>query len=149
MTFTGLSASGIPVEMDSDPSLGGSNNGVRPMEMIAMGLAGCLAMDILSILQKKQQDVTSFQINVDAPRSPEYPQVFTTALVTFILSGRQLHENALLRAIELAATKYCPAHAMLSKAFPITLGYEIFEEDGSDHTRLTHRGIWQAAVSGG
>lgn len=141
--FNGLSNSGRLVEMDADASLGGTHSGAGPMELIAMGLAGCMAMDVISILEKKRQQVTSFEVNVDAPRSTEYPKVFTSALLTFVVSGRRVDEEALLRSIELAATKYCPAHAMLSRAFPITLGYEIFEEDGTHPRRLMHQGIWQ------
>lgn len=75
MVFVGKSASGFPIQMDADSSFGGTNSGVRPMEMVALGLAGCTAMDVISILQKKRQQVTQFEVSVDAPRSPDYPQV--------------------------------------------------------------------------
>lgn len=114
MTFIGKSASGFPVQMDSDVSVGGDNNGVRPMEMLALSLAGCTAMDVISILKKKRQAVSQFEVQVDAPRSHEYPKVITSAVITYIVTGKNIDESALLRAIELAATKYCPAQIMLN-----------------------------------
>ena len=143
MTFIGKSASGFPVQMDSDVSLGGDNNGVRPMEMIALGLAGCTAMDVISILQKKRQDVTQFEVQVDAPRAHEYPKVITSAVITYIVTGKNIDESALLRAIELTATKYCPAQIMLAQAFPMDLHYEIYEDSGDGVNQLVYQGVWQ------
>jgi putative redox protein len=143
MVFVGTSASGVPVQMDADSSFGGTNNGVRPMEMIALGLAGCAAMDVLSILQKKRQQVTKFEVQVDAPRSPEYPKVFTSALITYILTGKNIEESAVLRSIELSVTKYCPAQFMLAQVFPMDLRYEIYEEEDDGDPRLVSQGIWQ------
>ena len=145
MAFIGKSASGFPVQMDADSSYGGTDSGVRPMEMIALGLAGCTAMDVISILRKKRQDVTQFEVKVDAPRSPEYPKVFTRAVITYIVSGRNIDETAVLRSIELTAIKYCPAQIMLEQAFPMDLYYEIYEDEGNGTKRLTHEGIWQEA----
>ena len=145
MAFIGKSASGFPVQMDADSSYGGTDSGVRPMEMIALGLAGCTAMDVISILRKKRQDVTQFEVKVDAPRSPEYPKVFTRAVITYIVSGRNIDETAVLRSIELTAIKYCPAQTMLEQAFPMDLYYEIYEDEGNGTKRLTHEGIWQEA----
>lgn len=148
LAFIGSAASGLPIQMDTDVSLGGNGSGVRPMEMIAIGLAGCTAMDVLSILQKKRQDITFFDVNIDAPRSPEYPKVFTSAMITFVLAGRDIDERALLRAIELSVTKYCAAHAVLEKAFPITLCYEIYEDEGNGSRRLTYQGTWHEMLQG-
>ena len=143
MTFIGRPDSGFPVQMDADTSFGGTNNGVRPMEMIALGLAGCTGMDVISILQKKRQQVTRFEVRVNAPRSAEHPKVFINALITYIVTGRNVDESALLRSIELAATKYCPAQFMLAQVFPMELHYEIYEEEGDGTRRLTSQGIWQ------
>jgi putative redox protein len=121
MVFIGKAASGFPIQMDSDPSYGGTNGGIRPMEMIALGLAGCIAMDVLSILQKKRQQISQFEVKIDAPRSPEYPMVFTNAVITYVVTGRNVNEQAVLRSIELTATKYCPAQIMLEQAFPMDL----------------------------
>lgn len=144
MRFVGMPDSGFPVQIDADPSLGGTEGGIRPMEMIALGLASCTAMDVISILEKKRQQVSHFEVKVNAPRSPEYPKVFTSAVITYIAVGRSIQEAAILRAIELAATKYCPAQFMLAQAFPMELRYEIYEEGDGD-PRLTTEGIWQAA----
>ena len=143
MTFAGESPSGFPIQMDSASDFGGTNSGPRPMEMIALGLAGCTAMDVISILKKKRQDVTQFDVRVDAPRSHDYPKVFTSAVITYIVSGKNISEDAVLRAIELTATKYCPAQMMLSQAFPIDLHYEVYEDEGDGNQTLTSRGIWQ------
>lgn len=136
LSFTGEADSGFPIQMDSD-------KGVRPMELIAIGLAGCTAMDVISILQKKQQKVTQFEVRVDAPRSSDHPKVFTSAVVTYIITGKDVDEDAILRAIELSATKYCPVQAMLEQAFPVDLRYEIYEDEGDGNPRLAYQGIWQ------
>jgi putative redox protein len=146
MIFTGTSPSGFPMQMDADSNFGGTDAGIRPMEMIAFGLAGCTAMDVLSILQKKRQHVTQFEVRIDAPRSPEYPKVFTRAAITYVVTGRNVDENAVLRSIELTATKYCPAQIMLEQAFPMDLHYEIYEDEGDGSKRLTHQGSWQEVL---
>jgi putative redox protein len=143
MTFTGISPSGFPIQMDGDSNFGGTNSGIGPMEMIAFGLAGCTAMDVLAILRKKRQQVTQFNVRVDAPRSPEYPKVFTKAVITYAVTGKNVDETAVLRSIELTATKYCPAQIMLQQAFPMDLHYEIYEEQGDGNKRLAHQGVWQ------
>ena len=143
MTFTGTSASGFPVVMDADQSVGGDSSAIRPMEMLLFGLAGCTAMDVISILRKKRQDVTGFEVRVDAPRSTEHPHVFTSAAITYSVVGRNVKEEAILRAIELTSTKYCPAHFMFAQIIPIDLHYEIFEEADNDDKRLIHQGTWQ------
>ena len=143
MTFIGRPDSGFPIQMDADTSFGGTNNGVRPMEMIALGLAGCTGMDVISILQKKRQQVTQFEVRVNAPRSAEHPKVFTNALITYMVTGKNVDESALLRSIELAAIKYCPAQFMFAQIFPMELHYEIYEEERDGTRRLTAQGIWQ------
>ena len=130
-----------PVEMDSIAAADGGK-GASPMELIALGLAGCTAMDVISILQKKQQKVTSFDVQVDAGRAPEPPKVFTNAVLTYRIAGSSVQEDAVLRAIELSVTKYCPVHAMLSQVFPIDVRYEIYEEENGER-KLTHQGTWQ------
>jgi putative redox protein len=143
MTFMGTPDSGFSVQMDADASLGGTNSGVRPMEMVALGLAGCTGMDVLSILRKKRQQVTAFEVKVNAPRSPEYPKVFTSALITYVVIGKSVEETAVLRSIELSITKYCPVQFMLAQVIPMELHYEIYEEEGEGNRRLTAQGIWQ------
>lgn len=130
MSFEGASDSGFVQKMDADEAVGGGNSAGRPMEFIALGLAGCTGMDVISILQKKKQPVTDFQVKVHVERAEEHPKVFTSAVIEYLVIGKNVEEAALLRAIELSAEKYCPAQAMLSKAFPIQMIYKIFDEDG-------------------
>jgi putative redox protein len=129
MAFEGVGDSGFTQRMDTDAA-GGENTGARPMEFIALGLAGCTAMDVISIMQKKKQPIADFQVQVHAQRADEHPKVFTGAVIEYRVTGRDVDESSLLRAIELSAEKYCPAQAMLSKAFPMQLVYKIFDEDG-------------------
>jgi putative redox protein len=124
MSFEGAGDSGFVQKMD------GENNAARPMEFIALGLAGCTGMDVISILQKKKEPVTNFQVMLHAERVEEHPKVFSRAIIEYLVTGKDVNEAALLRAIELSAEKYCPAQAMLSKAFPIETIYKIFDEDG-------------------
>ena len=146
LAFTGMASSGHRIQMDADEAVGGDSSGVRPMEMIAMGLAACTAMDVLSVLQKKRQNISLFDVNFNAPRSSEFPKVFTSAVITFVVAGRNVEETALLRSIELSVTKYCPAFAMLEKAFPIQVCYEIYEEGENGNRLLRCQGTWQESV---
>jgi putative redox protein len=129
MVFEGAGPSGFIQRMDTDASAGGVNSGARPMEMIALGLAGCTSMDVVSILQKKKQAVTDIQIHFHGERAGEHPKVFTRASLEFHFHGKELDEAAVRRAIELSVGKYCPAYAMLTKAFPIQTLYKIFDAD--------------------
>lgn len=130
MAFTAVANSGFQQIMDADESVGGENGASRPMEFIAMGLAGCTAMDVISILRKKKQIVSDFQIKFHAENASEHPKVFTRAVIEYIVSGENIDEVAVRRAIELSAKKYCPAQAMLGKAFPMQLLYTIFDQNG-------------------
>ncbi len=130
LSFTGTAESGFTLPLGADPGVGGADDGFRPMELMAISLAGCTAMDVISILNKKRQQVTAFEVGVHTERAAEHPHVFTRAVVTYRVTGRGLDEQAVRRSIELSATKYCPAQAMLGKAMPIDLLYEISEEGG-------------------
>jgi putative redox protein len=130
MSFEGLGDSGFVQKMDTDEMAGGENSAARPMEFLAIGLAGCTGMDVISILQKKKQAVTDFQLQIHAQRVDGHPKVISSAVIEYLISGKDVEEAAVLRAIELSAEKYCPAQAMLGKAFPMQLVYKIFDEDG-------------------
>jgi putative redox protein len=147
MTFVGLPPSGFPIQMDADTSIGGNNQGVRPMELIMLALAGCTGMDVLSILRKKRQQVTQFEVMVDAPRSADFPQVFTHAQITYVVSGVRIEETAIVRSIELSVTKYCPVQFMLARAFPMELRYEIYEDLGGGNRTLAFQGLWEPDVA--
>ena len=125
LTFTGNSEKGFSLPLDSEAAVGGDDNGFEPMELIAIGLAGCTAMDTISILQKKRQDVTAFEVNVHALRATEFPKVFTHILLEYIVEGHHVDPAAVERSIELSMTKYCPAQAMLRKACNIDHKYTI------------------------
>lgn len=140
MTFTGTANTGFSVPLGADPSVGGANDGFRPLELMAVSLAGCTAMDVISILQKKKQAVSAFEVQVDAEQFNGHPHVFTKAVIKYIVRGQGIDEAAVVRAIELSATKYCPAQAMLAKVFAMDLIYEIYEDES-----LVKRGAWAPA----
>jgi len=147
LAFEGQTDSGFSIPLDADTAVGGTSTGARPMEMIALGLAGCTAMDVISILKKKRQEITHFDVRVDAPRAHEHPKVFTSAVISYVIQGRNIDKDAVLRAIELTSTRYCPAQAMLGQVFPISLQYEIYEDEGDGKQRLVHQGTWQEMVA--
>lgn len=121
MSFTGSAESGFTIPLGTSPDVGGDNDGLRPMELLAIGLAGCTAMDVISILQKKKQEVTGFEVQVHADRAEEQPHVFTKIIIEYLVSGRKVERAAVERAVQLSAEKYCPAQAMFSKVVPIEL----------------------------
>ena len=127
LTFAGTADSGFTVNLGSSPSVGGDDDGFRPMELILTGLIGCTAMDVISILQKKRQDVTSFRVTADAQQAETFPKVFTEIHIHYIVEGRSVDPAAVERAIELSETRYCPAQAMLSATVDLRMTYEIIE----------------------
>jgi putative redox protein len=146
MSFSGSANSAFKVPLDADPGVGGTDSGFRPLELLAISLAGCTAMDVISILRKKRQEVTAFDVRVQTEQQAEHPHVFTLAKIFYIVSGHQVAEAALLRAIELSALKYCPAQAMLSRAFPMEMFYEIYEDQGQGEIELVKQGQWIPAL---
>jgi putative redox protein len=110
MKFHAEPSSGHPYDFDDRES----NTGASPVETVLAALASCSAMDVVSILSKKRQDVTSYTIEVTGDQRDEYPQVYTEITVVHELEGSNLSEAAIRRAIELSATKYCPVNAMVS-----------------------------------
>jgi putative redox protein len=119
LSFTGSGDDQYTVPLDAEREVGGQEEGFEPMQLIAIGLAGCTGMDVISILKKKQQDVTAFEVRVHAERATEFPKVFTHITLEYIVEGHNVDPKAVERSIELSATKYCPAQAMLSKACTI------------------------------
>jgi putative redox protein len=145
LSFTGTSDSGFQVPLGAEKGVGGDEDGFRPMELIATGLAGCTAMDVVSILAKKRQQMTAFDVQVHADRAENHPKVFTHAVIDYIVVGRNLDESAVVRAIELSATRYCPAQAMLEQVFPIELHYHIYEDEGDGQRKLVSSGEYTPA----
>jgi putative redox protein len=97
------------------------------MELVLLGLAGCTAMDVISILRKKRQHVTGFEVEAHAERADEHPKVFTSILVKFLIEGINVDPEAVRRSIELSETRYCPVQAMLAPGVHIRNEYEIVE----------------------
>jgi putative redox protein len=145
LSFAGSSESDFTLPLDAYASAGGQENGFKPMELLAIGLAGCTAMDVISILIKKRQVVTSFDVQVHADRAEQHPKVFTHAVIEYFVTGRSVDEAAVRRAIELSATTYCPAQAMLSQVFPIEMVYHIFEDQGGGERLLVKSGEYHLA----
>lgn len=140
LTFNGTADTGFEVPLGADPAVGGDDDGFRPMELMALSLAGCTAMDVISILQKKRQKVTDYSVEVDTQRAEEHPKVFTAAEITYHVTGHDISEEAVVRSIELSATRYCPAQGMLDDIIPIRLMYHIYEDQDEDQKALTAQG---------
>ncbi|MCK4710339.1 MAG: OsmC family protein [Gammaproteobacteria bacterium] len=127
MTFVGESASGHAVVMDGPEEFGGQNLGIRPMEMLILGLGGCSAFDVMLILKKSRQKVEHCEVELDYDRAEEMPKVFTRIHLHFIVSGKDLDSFNFDKAISLSAEKYCSASIMLGKMADITHDFEIIE----------------------
>jgi putative redox protein len=127
MSFVGKADSGFTVNLGADPDVGGDADGFRPMELMLLSLIGCTAMDVISILRKKRQHVTAFDVQAHAEQADEHPKVFTAVTLKYVVHGVGIDPQAVARAIELSQTKYCPAQAMLVQAVPIVHEYEIIE----------------------
>ena len=126
--FLGESGSGHTVVMDGPAESGGRNMGVRPMETLLIGLGGCASYDVVSILKKGRQDIRDVHTLLEAERADSEPKVFTRIHVRFVVTGKQLKEAQVKRAVELSAEKYCSASIMLGRAgVEITHDYEIIE----------------------
>ena len=126
-TFVGESGSGHALVMDGPPEHGGRNLGVRPMELLLLGMGGCTAFDVVHILKKSRQPVTDCEAELEAQRAAEDPKVFTAIHVHFIVTGKDLKEAQVERAVKLSAEKYCSASIMLGKTALISHDYEIRE----------------------
>lgn len=127
MSFVGESGSGHSIVMDGAEEFGGRNLGVRPLEMLLLGLGGCTAFDVMMMLKKARQKVDDCEVLLTADRSEEVPKVFTKIHVQFVVKGRGLSDSHVKRAVSLSAEKYCSASKMLEKTAEITHGYEIVE----------------------
>jgi putative redox protein len=135
LQFVGMADSGFPIKLDSHSS---PETGMGPLEMVAVALAGCTAMDVISILVKKKVDVTGFEVKVDADRAADPPKRITKAVLEYVVRGHGVDESSVRRAIELSMTKYCSVHATLKDSFPIALNYSIYEDD-----KLVKEGTYQ------
>jgi putative redox protein len=125
--FVGESGSGHAVIMDGAPEAGGRNIGVRPMEMLLLGLGGCTAFDIVMILEKGREQVTGCEIELEGERATEDPKVFTHVKMTYKLTGKALKPAAVERAVKLSSEKYCSASKMFEKTATIEHAWTIAE----------------------
>lgn len=127
MTFVGESGSGHSVVMDGAPETGGRDLGVRPMEMVLLGLGGCSAFDVVSILKKARQPVVDCEVHLEAQRSEQIPRVFTHIQLNYVVYGSGLSEKHVARAVSLSCDKYCSVSHMLEKTAELRHSYEIVD----------------------
>lgn len=127
MTFVGESDSGHSVVMDGPPEAGGRNLGIRPMEMVILGLGGCSSFDVVSILKKTRQNISDCQVEITAERAETEPKVFTKIHAHFVVTGKNLDAKKVEKAVSLSADKYCSVSIMLAATVDVTHDYEIIE----------------------
>lgn len=127
MAFEATTEAGHSVLMDAAVEVGGGDKGPRPMEMVLMGLGGCTGIDVVMMLQKGKQDIKDCQIEVTAERSDTVPKVYTKIHVHFKVSGTDLNEKKVQRAVDLSAEKYCSVSKMLEATVALSHDYEIIE----------------------
>lgn len=128
MHFTAVANSGYVVHLDTKAPEGEISRGASPMELLMISLAGCTAMDVVSILRKKRQNVTGFEIRIHGDRASDHPKVFTDFELEYIVRGVDVDPAAVERSIQLSTETYCSAHAMLEKAAHIRTRYTIIQE---------------------
>lgn len=131
VSFVAESGSGHAVVLDGPPESGGRNLGVRPMECLLMGMGGCTAYDVVTILRKARQPVTDCVVEVQAERADSPPKVFTHIHIAYRVTGRGLREAQVKRAVDLSAEKYCSATIMLAQVAEVTHDFEILEATDS------------------
>ena len=127
MRFEAQSGSGHSITLDAAEQGGGHDAGFRPMELLLVGLAGCTGMDVISILRKKRQEVTGYEVQVRGVRAEEHPMVFVEITVEHIVTGHSIQPEAVARAIQLSEERYCGAGAMLGKVARLTHTYRLVE----------------------
>jgi putative redox protein len=130
LQFVGGASSGHAIVMDGDTGFGGNNTGLRPMELLLVSLGGCTGMDVISIMKKKQQDVTGFEININGQKAENHPKKFTDITIEYIVRGRGISEEALKKSIDLSMNKYCSIKAALEGTAKISFSYRIIQEQG-------------------
>lgn len=129
MSFVGESGSGHSVVMDGAPEDGGRNLGVRPMEMVLLGLGGCATFDVVLILKRARQQIEDCQVLIEAERAGDIPKVFTKINLIFQVKGKKLSEKQVAKAVNMSADKYCSVSKMLEHTAEITHSYEIIEDE--------------------
>lgn len=132
MQFVAHTPSGHDIVIDSAPEVGGSNAGPGPMELLASAIGSCTAMDVISVLLKMQEDVTGLEVHVDGERAAEHPKKYLNIHLEYVVTGYNLAEDKVARAIELSETRYCSVMATVRPGAPITTSYRIVEASGAE-----------------
>ena len=127
LLMVGKSDSGHTITMDGPPESGGENLGVRPMEILLLGVAGCTMIDVVTTLKKMRQDLSHCETKINAERATDHPKVFTNIHIQFIVKGKDLDSKKVDKAITLSAEKYCSASIMLGETATITHDFEVIE----------------------
>lgn len=126
--FEGQDAAGHLVLMDSKAQYGGDGSGVRPVELVLFGIAGCTGMDVISILEKKRETVTDFDIVVrGTQREDDYPKIYTRIEIEYVVTGVDVKSESVARAIELSEEKYCAVRHMLGPQVEVVTKYQVLE----------------------
>lgn len=128
LEFIGESATNHAIVMDAGTDSGGTNMGMRPMELLLIGLGGCSGMDVASILGKKKQSVTGIEVVVSGENAPSYPKKFTDIEIEFVIRGRGLSDEAVKKAVDLSMEKYCSVKATLEGSAKIIHSFRIIED---------------------
>ncbi len=128
MQFYGSAGSGHRLVMDADDASGGTNAGFRPMELLLVAFGGCTGMDVISILRKKRQEVTGLEMEIQGEKADDYPKVYRTVHIEYVVKGKSVQREAVERAVKLSLEKYCSVGATLSRAGTITHSYRIIEK---------------------
>lgn len=131
MTFDAITTTGHHLTVDSLPEHGGNERGPRPLELLLAGLAGCSAMDVISVLHKKREPVLGLEVEVEGTRAVEHPMIYTDISMVYRVKGK-VSPASVARAIELSIGKYCGAYAMLSRSARMTSRFEIDDGEGPE-----------------
>jgi len=126
--FVGTDGLGHSVVMDSRPEYKGEGSGIRPIELVLHGLAGCTGMDVISVLEKKRQDVRGIEVTVKGvQREDEFPKIYTTVEIEYVVTGFGVSPEAVARAIQLSEEKYCTVGGMLGEQVKMSTSYRVVE----------------------
>lgn len=129
MEFRGRAPNGHELTIDTSSDHGGHALGLEPLDLVLLALGGCMGLDVISIMRKKRQEVTNYDIRITAEQADEHPRVYTRIELEHVVAGRNIDENAVVRAIALSETKYCPVSAMLRGNVEIRNRYRIVNDD--------------------
>ncbi len=129
MEFHGRAPNGHELTVDTSSDHGGHALGLEPLDLVLLSLGGCMGLDVISILRKKRQQVTNYEVKITAQQADEHPRIYTHISLEHVVAGREIDERAVARAIELSETKYCPVSAMLRGSVQIVNHYRIVADN--------------------